>query len=36
VVAQERRSAENTTPTPLEKFVQEVFAPAYQGKAATA
>jgi uncharacterized protein YbjT (DUF2867 family) len=36
VVAQERRSAENTTPTSLEKFVQEVFAPAYQGKAATA
>ena len=36
VVAQERHSAENTTPTPLEKFVQEVFAPAYQGKAATA
>jgi uncharacterized protein YbjT (DUF2867 family) len=36
VVAQEKRSAENTTPTSLEKFVQEVFAPAYQGKAATA
>jgi uncharacterized protein YbjT (DUF2867 family) len=36
VVAQERRSAENATPTSLEKFVQEVFAPAYQGKAATA
>jgi uncharacterized protein YbjT (DUF2867 family) len=36
VAAQERRSAENTTPTSLEKFVQEVFAPAYQGKAATA
>lgn len=36
VVAQEPRSAENTTPTPLEKFVQEVFAPAYQGRAATA
>lgn len=36
VVAQERRSAENTTPTSMEKFVQEVFAPAYQGKAATA
>jgi uncharacterized protein YbjT (DUF2867 family) len=36
VVAQEPRSAENTTPTSLEKFVQEVFAPAYQGKAATA
>lgn len=36
VVAQERRSAENSTPTSLEKFVQDVFAPAYQGKAATA
>jgi uncharacterized protein YbjT (DUF2867 family) len=36
VAAQEPRSAENTTPTPLEKFVQEVFAPAYQGRAATA
>jgi hypothetical protein len=35
-VAQEKRSADNTTPTSLEKFVQEVFAPAYQGKAATA
>jgi uncharacterized protein YbjT (DUF2867 family) len=36
VVAQEQRSAENTTSTSVEKFVQEVFAPAYQGKAATA
>jgi uncharacterized protein YbjT (DUF2867 family) len=36
VVAQEPRSGENTTPTSLEKFVQEVFAPTYQGKAATA
>ena len=36
VAAHERRSAENTTPTSLEKFAQEVFAPAYQGKAATA
>ena len=36
VVAQERRSADNTTPTSLETFVQDVFAPAYQGKAATA
>ena len=36
VAAQERRSAENTTPTSFEKFVQDVFAPAYHGKAATA
>jgi len=36
VGARERRSAENTTPTSFEKFVQDVFAPAYQGKAATA
>jgi uncharacterized protein YbjT (DUF2867 family) len=36
VAAQEPRSAENTTPTSFEKFVQDVFAPAYQGKAATA
>jgi len=36
VAAREPRTAENTTPTSLEKFVQEVFAPAYQGKAATA
>ena len=36
VAARERRSAENTTPTSFEKFVQDVFAPAYQGKAATA
>ena len=36
VAARERRSAENTTTTSFEKFVQDVFAPAYQGKAATA
>jgi uncharacterized protein YbjT (DUF2867 family) len=36
VAAQERRSAENSTPTSFEKFVQDVFAPAYHGKAATA
>jgi uncharacterized protein YbjT (DUF2867 family) len=36
VVAQEPRSPENTTPTSFEKFVQDVFVPAYQGKAATA
>jgi len=33
VVALEPRSAENTTPTSFEKFVQEVFLPAYHGKA---
>jgi hypothetical protein len=31
----EPRSAENTTPTSFEKFVQDVFAPAYSGAAAT-
>ena len=36
VAAQEPRSPENTTPTSFEKFVQDVFVPAYQGKAATA
>jgi uncharacterized protein YbjT (DUF2867 family) len=36
VAAQEPRTAENTTPTSFEKFVQDVFVPAYQGKAATA
>jgi uncharacterized protein YbjT (DUF2867 family) len=34
--AQEPRSPENTTPTSFEKFVQDVFVPAYHGKAATA
>jgi len=32
--SQEPRSARNTTPTTLEKFVAEAFAPAYRGKAA--
>jgi uncharacterized protein YbjT (DUF2867 family) len=32
----EPRSAENSTPTSFEKFVQDVFAPAYRGKALTA
>ena len=36
VAGREPRSAENTTPTSFEKFVQDVFAPVYQGKAATA
>jgi uncharacterized protein YbjT (DUF2867 family) len=36
LAAQELRSPENSTPTSFEKFVQDVFAPAYQGKAATA
>jgi uncharacterized protein YbjT (DUF2867 family) len=35
LAAQEPRSPENTTPTSFEKFVQEVFAPAYHGKAVT-
>jgi len=34
--ALEPRSASNTTPTSFETFVQEVFVPAYRGKAATA
>jgi uncharacterized protein YbjT (DUF2867 family) len=34
--ALEPRSAANTTPTSLEEFVQDVFVPAYRGKAATA
>jgi uncharacterized protein YbjT (DUF2867 family) len=29
IVPQEKRSARNTTPTPLESFVSRVFAPAY-------
>jgi uncharacterized protein YbjT (DUF2867 family) len=36
VAGREPRSPENTTPTSFEKFVQDVFAPAYHGKAATA
>lgn len=34
--ALEPRSAENTTPTSMETFATEVFAPAFQGKAAVA
>jgi len=33
LAAQEQRSRENTTPTSFEKFVQDVFVPAYHGKA---
>jgi uncharacterized protein YbjT (DUF2867 family) len=36
VAGREPRSAENTTATSFEKFVQDIFVPAYQGKAATA
>jgi uncharacterized protein YbjT (DUF2867 family) len=36
LAAQEPRSRENTTTTSFEKFVQDVFAPAYHGKAVTA
>jgi uncharacterized protein YbjT (DUF2867 family) len=36
LAAQELRSPENSTPTSFEKFVQDVFAPAYYGKALTA
>src|SRR5580658_1432526 len=36
LAAQEPRSLENSTPTSFEKSVQDVFAPAYQGQAATA
>ena len=32
LAAQEPRSRENTTPTSFENFVQDIFAPAYQGK----
>jgi uncharacterized protein YbjT (DUF2867 family) len=32
LAAQEPRSQENTTPTSFENFVQDIFAPAYQGK----
>jgi len=34
MVALEKRSAENTTPTTLEWFATNVFAPAFNGKAA--
>jgi uncharacterized protein YbjT (DUF2867 family) len=33
VVAQEPRSPENSTPTSFEKFVRDIFAPTYHGKA---
>ena len=36
LAAQEPRSPENSTPTSFETFVQDIFAVAYQGKAATA
>ena len=36
VVNEEPRSASNTTPTSFETFVEEVFVPAFRGKAATA
>ena len=36
LAAQEPRSPENSTPTSFEKFVQDVFAPAYRGRATTA
>ena len=36
LAAQEPRSRLNTSPTSFEKFVQDVFAPAYHGKAVTA
>ena len=36
LAAQEPRSPENTTPTSFEKFVQDVFVPAYRAKASAA
>jgi uncharacterized protein YbjT (DUF2867 family) len=36
VAPEEPRSPENSTPTSFERFVQDVFAPAYHGKAPTA
>src|SRR5712672_4270716 len=36
LIPQEPRSPQNTTPTSFEQFVQDVFAPAYRGVAATA
>jgi uncharacterized protein YbjT (DUF2867 family) len=36
LAAQEPRSPENTTPTSFEQFVQDVFVPAYRGKASAA
>ncbi|MGA8408825.1 MAG: NAD(P)H-binding protein [Candidatus Acidiferrales bacterium] len=36
LIPQEPRSRDNSTPTSFEKFVQDVFAPAYHGKASAA
>jgi|HubBroStandDraft_6_1064221.scaffolds.fasta_scaffold00755_9 uncharacterized protein YbjT (DUF2867 family) len=36
LAAQEPRSPQNSTPTSFEKFVRDVFAPAYHGRAFTA
>lgn len=36
IVPQQPRSAESTTPTTIECFVKEVFAPAYNGKSSAA
>jgi uncharacterized protein YbjT (DUF2867 family) len=36
LAAEEPRSPGNSTPTSFEKFVRDVFAPAYHGKAPTA
>ena len=36
LAAQETRSSQNSSPTSFEQFVQNVFAPAYQGNAVTA
>jgi uncharacterized protein YbjT (DUF2867 family) len=36
IAAREPRSADNTTPTSFEKFVQDVFVPAYHGQPSTA
>jgi uncharacterized protein YbjT (DUF2867 family) len=36
LAAREPRSPQNSTPTSFEKFVQDVFAPAYHGRAFTA
>jgi len=36
LAAQEPRSRENSTPTSFERFVQDVFVPAYHGKASAA
>jgi uncharacterized protein YbjT (DUF2867 family) len=36
LAAQEPRSLDNSTPTSFEKFVQDIFAPAYRGKASAA